>query len=344
MLAQEGWSDDRIIKARNVLEHLLRDTPGTLYGADKSIVANAMADRRATMVLFRTEEDLRKAFQGPLGGVGLAMQDLRANECPIEGSEDYMAHRTRDASYEEILHLIHDYGIKPALPEYQAELRKANDAAAKRGWRGWPDDEPENHPNEYIGVLYDNFLDLWTVSPTVYEGRDIEAGRIPPGSSHFGAYFAGSRARLQELDSLGHEMIERFFPRHLTYTPELPESFDGTFSIQRDPALRYTAKSQHLQHVILTGANDAKLVGNDLDNRLTGNRGDNVLRGNRGDDTLLGGTGDDTAEFSGNWSDYSIVEREHAVMVKDGRLGRDGTDVLVGVERAAFADRTVRLN
>ena len=32
----------------------------------------------------------------------LAMQDLRANEAPFAGEEDYMAHRTRDASFEEV--------------------------------------------------------------------------------------------------------------------------------------------------------------------------------------------------------------------------------------------------
>ena len=41
-----------------------------------------------------------------------------------------MAHVTRDAAYEEIWHLIHDYGIKPMLPEMIAEMRTANDEAA----------------------------------------------------------------------------------------------------------------------------------------------------------------------------------------------------------------------
>ena len=29
ILAQDGWSRDRIVKARNVLEHILRDVPGS---------------------------------------------------------------------------------------------------------------------------------------------------------------------------------------------------------------------------------------------------------------------------------------------------------------------------
>ena len=51
ILAQDGWSEARILKARNVLKHILTDVPGTRYGADKSIVANTMADNRANIIL-----------------------------------------------------------------------------------------------------------------------------------------------------------------------------------------------------------------------------------------------------------------------------------------------------
>jgi len=125
LLAQAGWTEDQIAKARNVLEFILTDYPGSKYGDDKAPIANAMADRKATMVLFNTVEDLQKAFDGPLGDVDLSMQDLRANECPAEGTEDYMNHITRDASFEEIWHLVHDNGIKVVLPEMIAEMRAA---------------------------------------------------------------------------------------------------------------------------------------------------------------------------------------------------------------------------
>ena len=69
MLAQSGWTDVQIIKVRNVLQYILTDFPGSAYGSDKTEVANAMADRKATMVLFNTEEDLDEALRGPLGEV-----------------------------------------------------------------------------------------------------------------------------------------------------------------------------------------------------------------------------------------------------------------------------------
>ncbi len=165
ILAQAGWTEDQIKKARNVLLFILTDFPGSAYGNDKSVIANAMADSKATMVLFNTEPDLHKALRGPLGRVAdLSMQDLRANECPAEGTDDYLNHITRDASFEEIWHLVHDNGVKPTLLDMRAEMQKANDTAAAKGWKAWPDDEPEEHSNEYVGVLIDNYYDLWTVS------------------------------------------------------------------------------------------------------------------------------------------------------------------------------------
>lgn len=345
-LAQDGWSDDRILKARNVMQHVLTDVPGSRYGADKSVVANAMSDRKATMVLFNTEPELRAAFQNTdLRSADLSMQDLRANECPVEGDEDYMAHRTRDASFEEIIHLVHDYGIKPALPQMQNALREIDAEATAGGiWRGWPDDEVENHPNEYLGVINDNYLDLWTVLPTVYEGRPIEADSIPAGHTHFGRYGARGRAGMRATDPKGLAIVQEFFPPFLTYDPHLPADFEGTFSLTADPDLRYTTKSQHLRDVTLTGSNDARLVGNGWSNALTGNAGDNTLRGGGGDDLLDGGDGLDTATFAGVAADYEIVQNSGATRVIDSRIGRDGTDVLLGIERLQFADRTLEIS
>lgn len=343
-LAQDGWSDDQIKHGRDVLEHILTSYPGSVYGAEKTQVANAMADRKATMVFFNTEPDLRKAFSEGLGvATDLSMQDLRANECTPVGSPDYMQHITRDASYEEIWHLVHDYGIKPTLPAMLAEMRRANDAAARKGWRAWPEDEPEEHPNEYVGVLLDNYYDLWAVRPQKYEGRIIGIDDIPEGQSHFGRYFANSRARLKQEDPPGFALVEKFFHPYLTYTPELPRDFTGTFSMQFYLLQVYTYKSQHLVNVTLTGDNDANLVGNAYDNILTGNAGNNVLNGGPGNDTLRGNEGQDTAVFSGAYSDYTIKREGEEVSVRDKVANRDGVDTLSQVELLKFSDQIVNL-
>lgn len=339
ILAQAGWTDDQILHGRNVLQHLLTDFPGSGYGHDKSAIANAMADRKATMVFFDTEDALDEAMRAGLGdATDLSMQDLRANECPAVGDADYMAHVTRDAAYEEVWHLVHDYGIKPASPAMIAEMRVANDAAAANGWRAWPDDEPHEHPNEYVGVLLDNYYDLWAVTPTKYEGRDIGPGDVPAGHSHFGRFFANSRAGLREAAPLGYALVEKFVPPHLTYTPHLPEAFSGTFSMTLNPFQAYTYKSRHLRNVSLTGAGDANLVGNRHDNILTGNAGRNSLRGAGGNDALFGGDGDDTAVFEGPAAEYRIAGTGESVTVQDMKTGRDGTDALHGIELLQFAD------
>ena len=341
MLAQAGWANDQILKARNVLEFLLTNYPGSAYGNDKTAVANTMADRNATMVLFNTPQELRAAFRTPLRDVDLSMQDLRANECPAEGTEDYMNHVTRDASFEEIWHLVHDNGVKQVLPDMIAEMRVANDAAAEKGWRAWPEDEPDEHPNEYVGVLIDNYYDLWTVRPKKYEGRDIGPEDVPEGTSHFGRYFANSREKLKTLDPSGYALTQKFFHPYLTYNTHLPEDFNGTFSISFDKNKVYTYKSQHLNDVTLTGQNNANLVGNGLDNQLTGNAGDNRLTGKSGNDVLDGGEGVDTAVFSGRYRDYRVSKVNGNVTVQDKKNDRDGQDILKNIEKLQFKDRSM---
>ncbi len=343
-LVSEGWTRDQIKHGLNVMEHLLADHPGSVYGDDKSGIAAAMADRKATMVFFDDAPDLRQAMSGGLpDATDLSMQDLRANESPAPGDADYMAHVTRDASYEEIWHLIHDYGVVPTLPDMVAEMRTANDEAAEKGWVGTPEDEPENHPNEYVGALIDNYYDLWTVPPTMYEGRDIEPGQNPEGHSHFGEYFAGSRAAMPEKDPLGYALVTNFVGPYLTYTPELPLDFSGAFSMTFDPDVRYTMKTQHLRNVALTGDGDADLRGNAHDNVLTGNAGANVLEGGGGNDTLDGGEGSDTAVFSGPAADYEVATDADGTTVTDSQTDRDGVDTLRGVESLQFSDGTVQL-
>ncbi len=346
ILAQDGWTNDQIKHGRNVLEHILADFPGSPYGNNKTNVANSMSEKKATMVFFNTEPDLEKAFQEGLGSAtDLSMQDLRANECTAVGSKDYMNHITRDASYEEIWHLVHDYGIKPTLPEMIKEMRIANDNAAKNGWKAWPEDEPQEHPNEYVGVLIDNYYDLWKVMPILYEGVPIkERMQTKPGvefkgKSHFGRYFANNRSALDIKDSLGLSLIKNFFHPYLKYTSELPENFSGLFSLAYDENLDYTHKSQYLINITATGGNDVGLLGNKFDNQLIGNSGNNILEGSGGNDILIGSGGLDQANFSGVLSDYSIEYRDKRIIITDKKTNRDGKDILIGVEKGGFVDQ-----
>ena len=343
-IAQDAWSDDKIVKARNIMEFILTDFPGSEYGNNKLIVANAMSDNKATMTLFNTSGSAQEAREGPFGGgTDLFTQSLWANETTVEGSDDYMNHITRDASYEEVLHLVHGSGIIPALPRYNAELLAAKDAAVARGW-GPPNDDPQGWHFEYIAQQLDVYLDLWNIQPKVWEGREIKPGQMPEGTAHWGQNPSNTRARLLELDPVGYELVEKFFHPYITYTPFLPINFEGVFSIQFDETLVYTHKSQHLRNVALRGSGNVNLTGNVFDNTLTGNDGNNILIGGGGDDELDGRSGDDTAVYSGSFSEYSIDDNNQNVRVTDNTPNREGNDTLQNIEYLQFSDRRIDIN
>jgi hypothetical protein len=337
-LAQDAWSDDKILKARNIMEYLLTDYPGSIYGANKTAVTNAMGDRKATMTLYNTSVDAREG-EFRRGTTDLFTQSLWENETTAEGTDDYMNHITRDASYEEVFHLVQGAGIEPAMPDFRAKLEAAN-VAATASKVCIPSN---NNWFEYSAQQLDVYLDLWVVQPKKWEGRDLKPGEMPEGTAHWGQNVANTRARLLETDPVGYELVTNFFPPYLTYTPLLPSDFEGAFSIALDSSLVYTHKSQHLKNVTLRGGNDANLTGNAYDNVLTGNAGDNILTGGGGDDLLVGGGGDDTAVFSGASADYAVTKNDGFVTVSDKRLNRDGADSLTGIESLQFSDHRVEL-
>ena len=107
------------------------------------------------------------------------------------------------------------------------------------------------------------------------------------------------------------------------------------------------------------GGNDV-LTGDGVDNSINGDAGNDTLSGGAGNDTLYGGAGNDTlsggagndtlygdagndtAVFSGNFADYviSYYSASSTYTVVDKVSGRDGFDVVNGVEAFQFADGT----
>jgi FG-GAP repeat len=88
----------------------------------------------------------------------------------------------------------------------------------------------------------------------------------------------------------------------------------------------------------LTGTNhDDFLWGDHGDNTLTGGHGDDQIVGAGGDDYILAGHGTDTIVYSGNRSDYTILQNGIRTEVID-TLGRDGHDVIGHAEVLQFAD------
>ena len=339
VLAMSKWSDDRIVRVRKVLEHFLRDAPGREWG-NKTKLANEMANNHATLVLLNNQRDMDRVMPS-IEDVNLQLQDLRANESPFEGEDDYMKHETRDAAYEEVFHLIHGSGILHAMRPYDRAIRaRARQAAASGLWNFDEPNMPGNH-FEYIICVFDNYVDLWKTKPTKMESNRLP--RQPRGESFMGEYRADDRSSTHKADPIGFSLVEKFNPDHIGYSAELPAGFDGTFSIAPGSGQRYADKAKHLRNVTLAGSINASLTGNQFDNRLVGNAANNVLQGNGGDDSLFGGEGEDTAVFRGKRADYMIANTASLVQVHDSMVNRDGYDVLSGIEVLKFSDSSVRV-
>jgi len=333
IFAQSGVGDLQVVRAREILKFHLTDAPGTKYGADKTALANRMADVRATLIYTDTEAG-SFAMRPILRRTELKTQDLYATESPVEGSYEYINNAarpgcrfTRDASYEEIMHLVHAKALEDILPAYNQEIIQAEKAAVAAGIYKYG----RPAPHEYIITGFDLYFGLWDHDP---QGD---------GKSFGAEYPFHTREELKAGDPALYELVEDFWSRCLTYDARIDPSFEGTFSIAFDKDFAYTFKSRHLVNALLTGTNDSGLLGNDADNRLAGNDGNNLIIGGKGDDAIDGGAGEDTAGYAGARSEYTITRAGGEVIVTDGVPGRDGKDVLTGIEALKFKDQTLYL-
>jgi hypothetical protein len=317
--------DSMALRARNILDWFLADVPGSEHGADKSAVANSMADNDAVLMLpgGAHEEGNEPPFDA---------QPLYFAEMTPEGGDWYQSNDWdhRDASFEEIFHLVHDSGIGTylpgALPDYQTALEAEADAALADGRWGIPV-EPDiadwiaelaaegSLAQEYIASVIDSYYGYWGA------WDEAEGGM-------WGVYIAKTRAEIAMADPAGGALLEAFLPTSVGYEARLDPNFAGTFSMAFDPAAPYTHKSQYLLQVTLTGSEPSA---------ITGNSADNLLRGNSADNTLDGGAGEDTAIYCGNQADYSFTASGDDLIVD----GPDGRDLLRSIEQLHFLDGVV---
>ncbi|MGF1715362.1 hypothetical protein L4D08_10780 [Photobacterium chitinilyticum] len=328
IIAQDKLSDNQIVRARSVLEHFLTPYPGSEYGADKTAVANMMTENNATLLLLNGIDD------GSNRAAELDGQPLYQSEIQVEGHRWYIEQNYdhRDATFEEILHLVHDTGIGVdqyerfygALPAYQAEIRNAQvSALASNLWgvgsenQAWIQElSAENSlSQEYLAAVVDSYYGLW--------------GAWSESSSYgmWGLYVAKNRSEIMSEDKLGAQLMDnRFFHPYLTYNARIDEGFSGDFSLRIDPSKPYTHHSQYLKDVTLTGSHDSNVVVNELDNNITGNHGFNKVI------------------FSGEFAQYRISRKQEGnVVISDLVDNRDGVNMLNKIEQLVFADKTLSL-
>ena len=326
IVAQSNLTDEQIVRARSTLEHFLENYPGSKYGSDKSELANKMSENGAILTLLNGQDDGNNPVE--VNGQALFENEIQVEGHPWYINQDYNNHR--DATYEEILHLVHDYGIgidghnsfPGAMPEYQSEIREAQKNALSNNLWGidaerWINEliDENSLTQEYLAALIDSYYGLW--------------GAWTDSNTHgmWGIYVAKTRDEILTEDPIGAEIMNnKFFHPHLTYNARIDSSFNGNFSLRFDSSKPYTNHSQYLKDITLLGSNDISVSINQLDNNITGNQGIN------------------TVIFSGNSSEYIINISDNKASVIDKISDRDGINILQNIEKLEFKDQTIELN
>ena len=326
IVAQSNLTDEQIVRTRSTLEHFLKNYPGSEYGVNKSELANKMAENGAILTLLNGQDDGNNPVE--VNGQALFENEIQVEGHPWYINQDYNNHR--DATYEEILHLVHDYGIgidghnsfPGAMPKYQSEIRQAQKNALSTNLWGigadkWINELTDENSltQEYLAALIDSYYGLW--------------GGWTDSNTHgmWGIYVAKTRNEIFLEDPVGGEIMNnKFFHPYLTYNARIDSSFNGIFSLKFDSLKPYTNHSQYLKDITLLGNNDTSVYINQLDNNITGNKGTN------------------TVIFNGNSSEYIIDITDIEISVSDKVSDRDGINILKEIEKIKFTDQTIELN
>ncbi len=326
LVATDGMSDEQLLCAYNILDFFLTDVPGSLYGADKTAVANAMADNAAVLVMPGGADG-----DSPIRESALEGQPLYALEFPIEGSSAYINndYEQRDAGFEEIFHLVHGHGIGmgfvPGVLEdsYQVDIAAAMaNALANSIWgnggvdiRNWLEElkQEGSLETEYFVSVLDSYYGYWGA----WSGGD---------GGMWDIYVAKTREDVKRMDPMGAALIPKFLSETVTYMARIDPSFSGTFDLSFDPAQPYTHKSQYLVNARLLGELPSNLSGNDHDNILLGNAANNIIDGR-------GGT--DVVQFAFASTDATIIRDGNDITVSGPG---NGTDQLRNIEILRFTD------
>ena len=238
VFAQKEISDLQLRHVRDVMLHYLTDLPGSEFGSNKRAIADRMAENRAMMMIC-------KGHDGQFREPRINAQPLYADETIVEGSPAYINNEFedhRDATLEETLHCVHDFGIgvdvrwapKGAAPDFQKEIRSATAFAMKNDI--WPTKNADEEAGdwieelrqegsltqEYLASVIDSYYGLW--------------GPFDEDFGMWGIYIAKTRSDIETKDSKGFSLVEKFFHPYLTYNAEIDSRFSGCLLYTSDAA------------------------------------------------------------------------------------------------------------
>lgn len=335
LLIQAGVADTKVRRAREILRQHLTDLPG---GTSKADVAQAMVDRSAVLAIFLDAAaiDLENPdVEAVLSGMSTSLVPLPATQIVLEGSSEYMRVAPDiDVTFGATAVLVQQAGLSIARPGFAGQISDLAAAAVSAGQFIVPDDLPAAAiPSAYLAMAMDVHSDVYAHDP------NGDATAALAGAS----YDFHTREDLLAGDPALGTWITSFFSGDHTFRVELPLNFTGNFDGLRRSSSPYTARSQHLRNVRLTGSNTAEFFAAPFDVTLIGNDGNNNLKGRAGDDTLIGGLGFDTAVFSFPMENYEVRYEGDALIVEDVFGGHEGTDTLYGMERLQFSDQGTNL-
>jgi hypothetical protein len=232
--ATAGVDPKKLEYAAKVAEALLskdRRGPGK--------ITRYLKEKNIGMTLFKTFEERNTSigFYMHIRSLGIKTQDLEDEEI----IPDYVrlggpADLRRDASVEEITHLIHEGGIMEAYPEVQARLEKATQSAIDRKlFRPWDGLPADSFSQEYLAIGLDIYYGVRRNQ--LYMGRiqDENGNPIQP------AYRLSvnndvlmTAENLKRYDSELYEIVSFLFPTREEFFKEMGWEED------RDADVRFT--------------------------------------------------------------------------------------------------------
>lgn len=323
MIIQNGVEEKRAVRAKEIVEFFLRDVEGAEYGFNKKEVANKMGENKAILLLLTgIDGDGNNLFERYLPG-----QELYEIQTPIIGEDRYFTgeEKYRDAAYEEIFHLVHDFGIGAnsdgALEQYQDEIAALTQShmasnvikrsAIKRHELKEEEAGESGISNEYIATVIDAYYGLW----------DAVVG----WEDTWGGYEPRNRQQVISDDPKGLLLVEKFLPSYLTQVFSIDPEFSGTLKMNFTESERYTSRSQYLMWVRITGNKDVSIEGNALDNIFYAGTGNNELNGADGIDLVV---------YNEPYEAFTLKMTNEGGVKVEGH----GSDTLLDIEFIAFED------
>lgn len=329
ILAQKHILDEQLIRSYNILKFYLTDTDSY----DKTDIANSIADSKSVIVMpnfvdgsFRLSSKLGALFGQP----------VYFGEAPFEGQSWYQNnnYEHRDASFEEIFHFVHDYGIGTTSnikenPILANEIKSGMDKALPNEEVQWGLSgnwglnskdwliELKNEGSleqEYIVSGIDSYFGLWQAF------TESEGGM-------WGIYTAKNREEVKLKDPAAAKIIHEFIGDYLTYMARISPDFSGTFKMNLDESIPYTYKSQYLNNARLLGNLPSNIEANDRDNILIGNNSNNIIDGKKGYDIV---------QYSAKRNQFKIIENNGNIIIQD--LINKSKDELHNIEIIRFID------